>query len=131
MVKTVRNNYKGFTSDEIKRDDAACKELERLDNPTMENFEKMVRANQIQKCPNTYKYITNAKVIFGPPLEGIRVNTEICTHKRVDSDRVAIPREFQLFHKSVTLVADVLFLNGIPFLIKLSRKISFVTAENM
>ena len=53
------------------------------------------------------------------------------TPKRVDSDRVAITREFQLLHKYITLVDDVLFVNGIPFLIVLSRKLHFVTVKHM
>ena len=38
-----------------------------------------------------------------------------------------IPRDFQRFQKPVTLVADVFFVNKIPFLITLSSKIKFVT----
>ena len=45
MVNNVRNNYEGFTSDKIKRDDAAYKALGRLRNPTSDNFEKMERSN--------------------------------------------------------------------------------------
>ena len=86
----------------------------------------MVRANQIQNCPITSKDTTNAKFIFGPHLAGVRGKKVICTPKKVDSDHVAIPREFQLLHKSVTLVADVFFVNGITFLITLSRKLCLV-----
>ena len=54
------------------------------------------------------------------------------TYKKwVDSDRVTTPRHFKLLHKSVTLVADVLFVNGIPFFITISRKICFVDVEHM
>ena len=38
------------------------------------------------------------------------------TTKWVDSDRVVIPREFQLLNKSVTLVSYILFVNGMFFL---------------
>ena len=78
----------------------------------------MVRANNIQNCPITSKYITNAKVIFGTHLAGVKGKTVRRTPKRVDSDRVAIPREFQLFHNYVTLIDDILFMNGIPFLLR-------------
>ena len=42
-----------------------------------------------------------------------------------------IPREFQLLHKSVTLVTNVFFVNKIPFFITLSRDLCFVTVEHM
>ena len=115
MVTIVGKKYEGFTCAEIKRTDALYKTLERLGNPTVGDFEKMVHANQIQNCIITFEDITNTKVIFGPHLSGVRRKTVRLTHKQVDSDRVTIPREFQILHKSVTLVANVFFLNGITF----------------
>ena len=51
--------------------------------------------------------------------------------ERVITKRIQIPRDFQCFQKSVTLVADVFFVFEIPFLITLSRKIKFVTMEHI
>ena len=97
----------------------------------MEYFEKMVRANQIQKCPITSEEITDEKFIFGPHLAEVIGKTIRRKPKQVDSDRVEIPREFQILHKSVTLVACVFFVNGIPFFITISRKLRFVTVKHM
>ena len=108
MFNAVVKNYEGFTSAEIKRSDAAYKALGLIGNPTVDDFEKMVRANQIQNCPITSKDINNEKFIFGPHLAVVRRNTVICTPKQVDSDLVAIPREFQILHKSITLVSNIL-----------------------
>ena len=131
MINTTRKHYEGFTRSGIKRADAEYKALGCLGNPTVDDFEKIGRSNQIQNCPITSKDTTNAKVIFGNHLSGIRVMTVRCTPKRVDSYHVVIQREFQLFHKSVTFVANVFSVNGIPFFIKISRNLCFVTVENM
>ena len=131
MVNTVRKNYEVFTSAEIKRADSAYKTLGRLGNPAVDNFENMVCANKIQNCPIAFKYVTNTKVIFCTHLVGASGKTVINTSKQMDSDRVAIPRYFKLLNKSVSLVADVLFVNGIPFLITLFRNLLFVTAKHM
>ena len=48
-------------------------------------------------------------------------------HVRVDY--VEIPRDLDDMHKYVTLAADVMFVNGLPFLVTLSRGISLVTIE--
>ena len=64
------------------------KSLGRLGDPTVGDFEKNVRTNQIQNCPITSKDITNAKFIFGSHLAGARGETVRHTHKQVDSDRV-------------------------------------------
>ena len=91
----------------------------------------MVRANQIQNYPITSKDITNTKVIFGTHLSGLMGNTVIRTPKRVYSGCVEIPRQFQLFQKSITLVTNILFVNEIPFFITLSGKICFVVVKHM
>ena len=88
MVTTARKNYIYFKSAEIKRADAACKELGLLGNPMVDDFEKMVRANQIQNSPISSKDITNAKFIFGTHLAGVRGKKLRHTSKWVDSDCV-------------------------------------------
>ena len=97
----------------------------------MENFDKMVRSNQIQNCLITSKDITNEIFIFGTHLSGVRGDKVRRTLKRVDSDRVTIPIEFQLLHESVTLVVNLFFVGGITFLIALSRKLCFVDVGHM
>ena len=81
----------------------------------MDYFDKIVCANQIKNCSITSKDINNAKVIFGTHIAGVRGKIVRCTPKWVDSNCVEILRESQLLHKSVTLVSNVLFVNGIPF----------------
>ena len=93
----------------------------------MGDFEKILRANQIQNFSITSKEITNAKFILGLHLAGVRWETKIFTLKMLDSDFVEIPIEFQLLHNYVTKVANVLVVNGMPFFIALSRKLHFVT----
>jgi hypothetical protein len=46
--------------------------------------------------------------------------------EHVQVDYVQIPRDFVKIHKYVTLVADIIFVNGLPFLVTLSRGISLV-----
>ena len=47
----------------------------------------------------------------------------------MNTDYVAIPRDFLALHRFVSLVADVMFVNNIPFLITIYRGIKFVTVE--
>ncbi len=46
------------------------------------------------------------------------------------NDYMAIPKEFVSENKHVTLAADVFFVDGLPFLLTISRRIKFVTAEH-
>jgi hypothetical protein len=42
---------------------------------------------------------------------------------------VKIPQDFMELHKYMTIVADIMFVNGSPFLVTSSRGISLVTIE--
>jgi len=44
---------------------------------------------------------------------------------------VQIPEDFVQLHKYVMLVADVMFVNGLPFLVTSSRGLSLVTIEHL
>ena len=48
---------------------------------------------------------------------------------RVRTEYIEVPRDFLLLVKNVTLVADVMFVNKVPFPITMSRKIKFITVE--
>jgi hypothetical protein len=47
----------------------------------------------------------------------------------VVADYVEIPKEILDMNKAVTIAADVMFVNGIPFVVTISRKIKFTTTE--
>jgi len=44
---------------------------------------------------------------------------------------VQIPRDFVKLHKNVTLVADVMFVNGLPFLVTSLGGLSLITIEHL
>ena len=65
--------------------------------------------------------LCNAKAISGgPDIAGVRGKTVWRVPKHVITDYVAIPQDFIMLHIYVTLVADVMFVNSIPFLVTLS-----------
>ena len=47
----------------------------------------------------------------------------------VEEDNVEIPWDFLKLHLFVVLTLDVMFMNGIPFLITHSRQINLITIE--
>ena len=49
--------------------------------------------------------------------------------KRVETVKAMVPRYFYEVHRLVTLTADVMFVNGVPFLVTLSRKLRLFTVE--
>ncbi len=89
----------------------------------------MVRKKLIANCPVTVRDIQNAPQIFSPDLAKLRSKTTRTKPEHVRADYVKIPRDFMDLHKYMTIVADVMFVNGLPFLVTSSRGISLVTIE--
>jgi hypothetical protein len=86
-------------------------------NPTEREFAGVVRKKVLTNCPITVRDVDNANQIFGPNLANLRSETKRAKpdHARVKYAR--IPKDFIQLHKYVTLVADVMFVNGLPFLV--------------
>ncbi len=116
-VTTVHNNYKGFTKQQIEQAIAACCLMAMIASPSEQDFHGLVPLNLLKDCPVTDADITNACAIFGPDLANIRGKMVRRKPERVRMDHVDIPRAILDMHSHVTLVANVMFVNGIPFLV--------------
>jgi hypothetical protein len=53
------------------------------------------------------------------------------TQDPVMADYVEIPKAILDLNKDVTMAADVMFMNGLPFVTTIYRKIKFTTIEYM
>ncbi len=129
MVHTVRGNFEGYTKHNIKKAQEARLLQGMIGNPTEREFKGMVREKLIANCPVTVRNIQNADQIFGPDLANLRGKTTRTKPEHVRADYVKIPQDFMDLHKYVTIVADVMFVNGLPFLVTSSRGISLVVIE--
>jgi hypothetical protein len=89
----------------------------------------MVRGGMISNCPVTVNTVNNAHQIFGPDLAGIRGRTVRRPPESVTTNYVQIPRAILERHQLVTLAVDVMFVNGVPFLVSVARGLNLVTAE--
>ncbi len=79
-----------------------------------------VRQNMLEDCPVTNDNIHAAHNSYGPDLASIRRETVGRKPVWVVIDYVEIPLNFITIHGQVTLVADLLFINSIPFLVSAS-----------
>jgi hypothetical protein len=83
----------------------------------------------ISNCPVTANAVTKAHQIFGPDLAGVRGGMVRRPPESVTTDYVQIHRATLEQHQLVTLAVDVIFVNGVPFLVSLARGLNLVTAK--
>jgi hypothetical protein len=131
MVETVRNNYEGFTREQVIRATEARDAMAMMAHPTEEKFKKHVvsSAHVVRNFNISLQDIANANALFGPDRGSLKGKTVRRRPGRVRPEYVSIPRALYERIKNVTLTADVMFVNGLPFFVTLSRDIKLVSIE--
>jgi hypothetical protein len=100
-----------------------------IGNPTKQEFAGTVHEKRITNCPVTVQDVHNTNQFFGPDLANLRGKTTRTKPEHIGVDYLKIPHDLIEMHKYVTLVADVLFVNGLPFFVTFPRGISLITIE--
>jgi hypothetical protein len=129
-VNTVQENFDGFSHKQVEGATAAHGLMGMLVTPPLRNFEEMVHLNIVEDCPITNDNIKNAHTIFGTDLTTIKGKTVRRRTKWVITDYVNISRLLVEDNQQVTLAADAMFVNSVPFLVSLSRNINLITIEH-
>eukprot|EP00956_Cyclotella_meneghiniana_P046013 scaffold395332_cov149-Cyclotella_meneghiniana.AAC.1 len=138
LVQSVRGNFEGFTKREVKGAIAARDLQANMGHISDTNLERLLKkkddvsqSNILHDCPVTTNDLHNAKIIFGPSLPQLKGKSVREKPIRAEPEYTKIPLEIIERNRFVTLVADVMFVGGLPFLISLSRRIRFVTVQYM
>ena len=129
QIPTVKDKIEGYTKKEVEQAHLARRMLATMAYPSERDFQNMVSKRMIQNCPISLSDIARANEIFGPDVATLRGKTVRPKSKRVELPPSRVPRAFYLQHRIVQLVGDIMYCNGNPFLITLSRKIRLLTAE--
>ena len=129
MIETVRKRFENFTEQQVKDAILARDTQAMVAHPPDQKFKNMVSHKSLGNTRLKPDAITHAKAIFGENRALLRGNTVRVKPARVEPVHMEIPRDFYVLHKFVTLVGDVMFVNGLPFLLTLSRDIRFGTVE--
>ena len=114
---------------EVKEACAACEAQAMLGHPTNRDFLGMVRFGMITNYPMSPTAVINTNCLFGPDLAGVREQTVRRPLESVTMNHVQIPRALLEQHQRVTLAVDIMFVNGVPFLVSVSSGLNLVTAQ--
>ncbi len=129
MQQSIRGNMEGFSKRQILRAHEARLLQGCIANLSEREFNDLVRNNQLKNCSISVDDISNASSIYGKARPNLRGSTTRTKPTRVTPTVVSVPRDFYKLHRFVTLSADVMFVNGLPFLTTVSENIEFLTAE--
>ena len=132
MIQTIHQNFEGFTGREVLRAKLSWEVQSQIGHPPDEKFKQIIRAGKkqgLKNCPVNAEDVSNSLAIYGPN-RPILIGTKTRENPdRVTEGRIEIPWDFYWLHKFVTLSTDLMFVGGLPFLIKSSRHIKLSTAE--
>jgi hypothetical protein len=129
FIQTVRGNMEGYTRREVEEARQARDVQAMVGHPTDQAFLRMVRSGMIVDCPVTPTAVLNSNRIFGLPPEGVRGRRVRTTLESVVVDHIMIPRAILERHQRVMLAIDVMFVNGVLFLVSVSRGLNLITTK--
>ncbi len=129
-VNTVRDNFEGFTKKQVQQAHCARRLMSMLASPFEQDFQGLVHSHMLPECPVTYKDVKKAHTIFGPDLANIQGKMVQKKPERVITNYVEIPRNLITSNANSHLTADIMFVNGIRFLVLVSCNLNLITIEH-
>lgn len=127
FVDTVANNSLNYTCRDIHRAKNARLLQIRIGRPSTQDFMWIISNNLLPNCGVTLDDIRAAEHIYRPDSGALQVKTVRQAPPIVHGAMVPLPPKIQERYRHVTLCADVMFVNGIPFFVTTSRNIRFST----
>jgi len=129
FINTVENNKTKYTV-KAYSDAVRARSLQNIiGRPRTQDYIKYVERNMIPNCPVSKADIMHAEDIFGANIGSLQGKTVWKKSPRIVTTIHELPADIAQRHGKVTIEADIMYINGIPFVMTTSRHIHFCTAE--
>jgi hypothetical protein len=129
LITTVEDNMAKFSQRDVARASEARKLMRILGRPSQQQFLEMLEKNQLPNCPVTRRDAVIAHHIFGPDVGSLKGKTVHRPGIPVSLNISSLPDETMEIYRTVTLCADIMFVNKLAFVVTISRDIHFSTVE--
>jgi hypothetical protein len=130
MLSTVRDRTMGYSKRACKRALMARKLQNIIMQPGMRMYQD-VAIEHLHNCPVTKANIKAANDIFGKNLGSLKGKTAQQSAGRVSAGVDALPPDVLPTGRNMNAAIDIMFVNKIPFFIKLLRDLRFGTVESI
>ena len=128
LIQTVSENEKTYTKRELEYANKAKDLYIKLARPGLNDFIRLVRDGKVLNCPVTVADIHRWIAIYGVE-EGTLKGRSV--RKRPDAVVIEESIAKQSETQSVVVAADICFIEGVIFLVGISRKINLITVHNL
>ena len=129
LISTVADNKSKYTNAGYSKALLARITQKIIGRPSLQTYLQLIDEKRLKKCPVTRADIFSAKDILGPEVGSIKGKTVRIGAESVQMDLEQIPATIMERYRRVTLGADIMFVNKIPFFVIISRAIKFGTLE--
>jgi len=129
LVNTVANNRTNYTNDDYRRAVQARELQIKIGQPSLRDYTRIVTENYLPNCPVMKANILVAENIFGPDVGSLKGKTTRRNPHTVKQVVEPLEPSAMRHYRCVTLCADVMFVNVIPFLVTVSWHIKFGTIQ--
>ena len=91
--------------------------------PNLKNFKHMVSINMISNCPIPVGDTINSENIYGPSVASLKGKSTRIKPRPIIKDGIQVPIEIYKFNSKIELCIDVVYINGIAFLVSIDRQV--------
>ncbi len=128
LVNTVASNKANYTNRAYARATLVRNIQKMIGRPSTKDFIKIIEMNLLPNCPVTREDVIIAEKIFGPDVGSLKGKTVRRSTKHVEVAAAPVPAELMSQYRSVTVGADIMFVNKLPFFVTISRNLKFGAA---
>ena len=93
--------------------------------PGMEAFKALLRMNIIKNCPVTTEHVDRANDIYGLPIAALKGKATRSKSAIMSKDIIEIPEEIYMKNHKLQLCIDIVYINGMTFLVSIDKEIKF------
>jgi len=129
LVNTVAENKAKHTNSDYLRALLARRLQKIIGRPSLNTYLQIVEKKKLKNCPINREDVAAAEDTFGPDVGTLKGKTVRTSQGRVRINLLPIPALIMDRYRHVTLAADIMKVNGVTFLVSISRAIKFGTVE--
>jgi hypothetical protein len=130
FINLVSDNKAKYSNEDYRRAVLARKIQVLIGRPSTRDYIRIVDNGLLPNCPIHLDDIIAAENIFGAEVGCLKGKTTRRTGPKVnDEKQESLPATMLSQYREVTLSADIMHVNKIPFLVTVSKHIKFITVE--